>query len=88
MADPSHYYRTTSKHIHVGTTVRYHWRGRIGLATVVETTDRYVTFVGSDCDGRFNRDQINQLINEGRLQVVLDEESHAETPWWVEQIGQ
>lgn len=82
MVDSSTYSRTTSRQIHVGTTVRYHWRGHAGLATVVETTDRFVSFAGPDCDGRFNRDQIDRLIDEGRLQVVLGEESHAEIPWW------
>lgn len=75
--------RTTAAHVHLGTTVRYRWRNGSGLATVVERTDRIVGFDGPDCDGRFTPDQIDRLIEEGRLEVVLDEGTHAEFPWWV-----
>lgn len=73
-----------AEHVLVGTTVRYRWRDRDGLATVVEKTDRYVRFDGPDCGGRFNHDQIDRLVDEGRLEVVLDDETYAEPPWWVE----
>ena len=70
------YLRLTADALHPGTTVRYHYRSGSSLATVVERTDRYVTFIGPECDGRFTRDQIEFLIEDGRLEVVLDDEYH------------
>ncbi|OVE83812.1 hypothetical protein [Natronolimnobius baerhuensis] len=70
------YARTTEAAIFPGTTVRYHYRTGDSLATVVERTDRFVTFIGPDCDGRFTHDQIDRLIDDDRLEVVLDDEYH------------
>ncbi|WP_306055263.1 hypothetical protein [Natronococcus wangiae] len=69
--------RATGDALLPGTTVRYHYRTGSALATVVERTDEYVTFVGDDCDGRFTHDQIERLFASDRLQVVLDDELHA-----------
>ncbi|WP_339105042.1 hypothetical protein [Haloterrigena salinisoli] len=69
-------FRTTATALFPGTTVRYHYRTGDSLATVVERTDRFVTFVGSDCDGRFTHDQIDRLLEDDRLEVVLDDEMH------------
>ena len=63
--------RLTAAAIHPGTVVRYHYRTGSSLATVTEKCDRFLTFVGEDCDGRFTHDQIDRLIDDGRLQVVL-----------------
>lgn len=68
--------RTTADALFPGTTVRYHYRTGDSLATVVERTDRFVTFVGEECDGRFTHDQIDRLIDDDRLEVVLDNEIH------------
>ncbi|MXV63228.1 hypothetical protein GS429_14355 [Natronorubrum sp. JWXQ-INN-674] len=70
------YTRTTADALHPGTTVRYHYRTGDSLATVVERTERFVTVVGEECDGRFTHDQIDRLIEDDRLEVVLDDESH------------
>ncbi|QSX00969.1 hypothetical protein [Haloterrigena alkaliphila] len=69
-------FRTTVDAIHPGTTVRYHYRSGSSLATVVERTERYVTFVGPNCDGRFTHEQIDRLIEDDRLEVVLDDDHH------------
>ncbi|MFP8951867.1 hypothetical protein ACLI4Z_02675 [Natrialbaceae archaeon A-arb3/5] len=71
--------RVTADAVLPGATVRYHYRGGSSLATVTERTERYVTFVGEDCDGRFTHDQIDRLIEADRLQVVLDNERHVPT---------
>lgn len=68
--------RVTADALAPGTTVRYHYRTGNSLATVVERTDRYVTFVGGECDGTFTHDQIDRLIDDDRLQIVLDDETH------------
>ncbi|WP_247001556.1 hypothetical protein [Halosolutus gelatinilyticus] len=65
------YYRVTSDALLPGTTVRYHYRGGSSLATVTDRSDRYVTFVGPDCDGTFTHDQIERLFADDRLQIVL-----------------
>ena len=70
------YARTTADALLPGTTVRYYYRTGDSLATVVERTDRFVTFVGEECDGRFTHDQIDRLIEDGRLEIVLDDETH------------
>lgn len=62
--------------IHPGATVRYHYRGGDSLATVTEKDDQFLTFVGDECDGKFTHEQIDRLIDDGRLQVVLDDETH------------
>ncbi|RKD93383.1 hypothetical protein [Halopiger aswanensis] len=67
---------TTADALFPGTTVRYYYRTGDSLATVVECTDRFVTFIGEDCDGKFTRDQIDRLFEDGRLEVVLDDERH------------
>ncbi|WP_049928696.1 hypothetical protein [Halopiger goleimassiliensis] len=72
----SRYVRTTADALFPGTTVRYHYRSGASLATVVERTERYVTFIGPECDGRFTHDQIDDLIEDDRLEVVLDDECH------------
>lgn len=59
--------------VHPGTTVRYHYRTGDALATVVEKTDRYVEFVGDECNGRFTHDQIDRLMADDRLEIVLAE---------------
>lgn len=71
-------FRTTAETIHENATVRYHWRDGSGLATVTEKTDRRIAFSGPECNGRFNRDQIDRLIDDGRLQIVLDDARHDE----------
>lgn len=69
-------YRTTADAIHEGTTVRYRWRDGTDLATVTERTDDRIAFSGSECSGRFNHDQIDRLLDDGRLQIVLDDARH------------
>ena len=69
-------FRTTADALFPGTTVRYYYRTGDSLATVVECTDRFVTFVGPECDGRFTHDQIDRLLEDDRLEVVLDDERH------------
>ncbi|NUB90515.1 hypothetical protein HTZ84_15415 [Haloterrigena sp. SYSU A558-1] len=69
-------FRTTATALHPGTTVRYYYRTGDSLATVVEYTERFVTFVGPNCDGRFTHDQIDRLLEDDRLEVVLDDEMH------------
>ncbi|ELY90212.1 hypothetical protein C483_11908 [Natrialba hulunbeirensis JCM 10989] len=69
-------YRTSADALHPGTTVRYYYRTGDSLATVIERTERYVTFVGEECNGRFTHDQIDHLIRDGRLEVVLDDTDH------------
>ncbi|MCU4925038.1 hypothetical protein OB905_03430 [Halobacteria archaeon AArc-dxtr1] len=71
------YLRVTEAALLPGTTVRYHYRTGSSFATVVERTDRLVTFVGPDCDGTFSFDQIDRLIADDRLEVVLDDAIHA-----------
>ena len=68
--------RTTADALFPGTTVHYRYRTGDSLATVVERTERFVTFVGAECDGRFTHEQITRLIDDGRLEVVLDDETH------------
>ncbi|ELY56654.1 hypothetical protein [Natronolimnohabitans innermongolicus] len=70
------YARTTSDALFPGTTVRYYYRTGDSLATVVERTDRFVTFIGPECDGRFTDEQIDRLFEDDRLEVVLDDELH------------
>ncbi|SER24205.1 hypothetical protein [Natrinema salaciae] len=70
------YLSVTAEALHPGTTVRYTYRTGSSLATVVERTDRLVTFVGEDCDGTFTNGQIDRLFADGRLEIVLDDESH------------
>ena len=72
------FYRVTAETIHEGTTVRYHWRDGTGLATVTEKTDHRIAFRGPDCNGRFTHDQIDRLVEDGRLQIVLDDIRHDE----------
>lgn len=62
--------------IQVGTSVRFHHRSGESLATVTEKDDEFVAFVGPDCDGHFTHEQIDELIEAGRLQVVLDDVRH------------
>ncbi|AEH36381.1 hypothetical protein [Halopiger xanaduensis] len=68
------YLPTTSEALFPGTTVRYYYRTGDSLATVVERTERFVTFIGDDCDGKFTHDQIDRLFEGGRLEIVLDDE--------------
>lgn len=70
------YLHVTADALFPGTTVRYHYRTGSSLATVVERTDRIVTFVGEDCDGKFTHGQIDRLFADGRLEIVLDDEMH------------
>ncbi|WP_323192047.1 hypothetical protein [Halostella sp. PRR32] len=72
------YLYVTAEAIHPGTTVHYDYRTGSSLATVIEKTDRHITLSSEDCHGKFNYDQINSLIDEGRLRVVLDDESHVD----------
>jgi len=72
------YLYVTAEAVHPGTTVHYDYRTGSSLATVVEKTDRHITFSSEDCHGKFNYDQIDSLIDEGRLYVVLDEETHVD----------
>lgn len=71
----------SAESLHPGTTVRYEYRTGDSLATVVERTDRHVTFIGADCDGTFTHGQIERLIDDGRLEIVLDDEVHTPDPW-------
>ncbi|WP_242695586.1 hypothetical protein [Halomontanus rarus] len=68
--------RVTADALAPGATVRYHYRGGNSLATVVERTDRYVAFVGAECDGTFTHDRIDRLIDDDRFQIVLEDETH------------
>ncbi|PGF16348.1 hypothetical protein CP556_09635 [Natrinema sp. CBA1119] len=70
------YLSVTAEALHPGTTVRYSYRTGRSLATVVERTDRFVTFVGEDCDGKFTHGQIDRLFADERLEIVLDDEIH------------
>ncbi|THE64905.1 hypothetical protein D8Y22_09795 [Salinadaptatus halalkaliphilus] len=70
------YRRLTAAALQPEASVRYHYRDGSSLATVVDRTDQYVTFVGLDCDGRFTHDQIETLLEDGRLEVVLDDDTH------------
>lgn len=63
----------TSDALSPGTTVRDHYRDGDSLATVTERTDRYVTFVGENCDGTFTHDRIERLFADDRLRSVLDD---------------
>lgn len=69
-------FRVTVDAIHPGTTVRYHYRGGSSLATVTAKDETHVTFVGAECDGTFTHEQVDYLVDDGRLQIVLDDESH------------
>ena len=62
--------------VQVGTTLRYYHRSGDSLATVTEKDDEFVAFVGPDCDGHFTHEQIDEMLEEGRLQVVLDDARH------------
>lgn len=77
---PADVARTAAGALFVGSTVRYHWRDGDGLATVVEVTDDRIAFSGPECNGRFTHDQIDRLFEDDRLQVVLDDAWHADTP--------
>jgi hypothetical protein len=57
----------TAEALHPGTTVRYHYRTGISLATVAKRTDGLVTFVGEGCDGIFTHSQIDRLFADGSL---------------------
>lgn len=70
------YLSVTAEALRPGTTVRYSYRTGRSLATVVDRTDRLVTFVGEDCDGKFTHGQIDRLFAEERLEIVLDDEIH------------
>lgn len=74
----SAFVRTTAAAIHDDTTLRYHWNNGNGLATVTEKTDKYIEFSGPECNGRFTHEQINTLIENGRLQIVIDSETHTQ----------
>lgn len=63
--------RVTSEAVWPGTTVRYHHRDGDSIATVTERTARFITFVGEECDGKFTHEQIDRLIEDGRLEIVL-----------------
>jgi hypothetical protein len=60
----------------VGTTVRHYYRPGDSLATVTEKIDEFVAFVGPDCDGHFTHQQIEEMIDDGRLRVVIDDVRH------------
>lgn len=72
----SKYVRTTADALHLGASIRYFWKDSDGLATVTEKSDEHVFFEGPECDGWFTHEQINTLIDDGRLEVVLDSERH------------
>ncbi|ELY68422.1 hypothetical protein [Natrinema versiforme] len=74
----------TAEALHPGTTVRYRYRNGSSLATVVERTDRLVTFVGEDCDGTFTHGQIDRLFADDRLEIVLNDRIHAPADGWSE----
>lgn len=66
----------TADSLYPGTTVRYHYRAGNSLATVVRRSERYISFLGEECNGTFTYEQIELLLEEGRLQIVLDDETH------------
>ncbi|SEH16945.1 hypothetical protein SAMN04487967_2877 [Natronorubrum sediminis] len=68
--------QTTADALFPGTTVRYYYRTGDSLATVVDRSDRFITFLGTECDGRFTYDQIDRLFADDRLEVVLDDRTH------------
>jgi len=68
----------TADAIHLGTSVRYDYRTGCCLATVVEKTDEHVVIQGEGCHAKFNFDQVDELVKEGRLRVVLDDAVHAD----------
>jgi hypothetical protein len=70
--------RVTADALHPGTTVRYDYRTGDCLATIVRKTDKHVVIQGEGCRAKFNFDQVDQLVDEGRLQVVLDDAVHAD----------
>jgi len=70
--------RVTADALHPGTTVRYDYRTGDCLATIVRKTDKHVVIQGESCRAKFNFDQVDQLVDEGRLQVVLDDAVHAD----------
>lgn len=57
-----------------GTIVRYHHRRGSDLATITETDETFVTFVGENCDARFTHRQIDRLLEAERLEVVLTDD--------------
>ena len=57
-----------------GTTVCYHHRQGSDRATITERDDKFVTFVGENCDARFTHRQIDRLLEAGRLEVVLTDD--------------
>lgn len=65
------FFGTSADAIHVGTTVRYYYRDGDSLATVTEKSEEFITFIGDDCDGRFTHEQIDELLADGRLEIVL-----------------
>lgn len=67
---------TTADALFPGTTVRYYYRTGDSLATVIDRSDRFITFLGTECDGRFTYDQIDRLFADDRLEVVLDDRTH------------
>lgn len=65
------YVGLSSAALEPGTTVLYRHGSGDSLATVTETTDDHVAFVGDDCDGHFPREQIDRMLEDGRLVLVL-----------------
>ncbi|NHN47356.1 hypothetical protein G9464_07075 [Halostella sp. JP-L12] len=70
--------RITADAVHPGTTVRYDYRTGSCLATVVRKTDRHVVIDGEGCHAKFDLDQADELLESGRLRVVLDDVVHAD----------
>jgi hypothetical protein len=71
------YRQVTVDAVHPGTTVRYHYREGGSLATVVGKTDRRVGFCGPNCNGAFDHDQVDRLVDGNRLPAVLDDTDYA-----------
>ena len=70
--------RVTADAIHPGTTVRYDYRTGSCLATVVRKSDTHVVIQGEGCHAKFNFGQVDELVEEDRLRVVLDDAYHAD----------
>lgn len=72
----SNLFSLTAEALNPGTTVRYYYGSGDALATVVRRSADYVSFLGRECNGTFTYDQIERLFAEGRLEIVLDDETH------------
>ena len=75
----SNLFTVTAAALNPGTSIRYYYGDGDSLATVVRRSEDYVSFLGAECNGTFTYDQIERLFAEGRLEIVLDDETHVPT---------